>query len=44
MFTEGKVYAAEIFDTATIFNELDTNKNGWIEPKEIDNTLDDDID
>ena len=44
IFTEDKAYAAEIFDTATIFHELDTNKNGWIEPKEIDNTLDDEID
>ena len=43
-FTEDQAYATEIFDTPTIFNELDKNNNGRIEPKEIDNTLGDDID
>ena len=43
-FTEDKAYATEIFDTATIFHELDKNNNERIEPKEIDNTLDEEID
>ena len=43
-FIEDKAFATELFDTATIFHELDKNNNGRIEPKEIDNTLGDDID
>ena len=43
-FRQGRRYAKEIFDTAIIFKELDKDNNGRIEPKEIDNTLEDDLD
>ena len=35
-----KNQAKEILDVATIFQELDLNNNGIIEPKEVDNSLD----
>ena len=43
-FRDDKKYGEEIFETESLFNELDMNNNGRIEPKEIDNTLDDVID